>query len=212
MEATYHVTKPRQLRLKTSPHSPFPCKVKCPGNDFSNGHIFVRSCWALGVRQKNVFLFSSFFEGVHFDRGLQTNPDWCFEIFIHSSPSGFAVWAPRSRFRRIFFWEICFTFQINFQVRALAGSVYLCPPPPNPVSKGTIGPTTRTSWLEMGPVVPQSLQSTGRVGSKNQVSCRPTVVLTRILCLFGFEQIRRSFLSGRDDDYLVGSFLEKFAS
>lgn len=46
---------------------------------------------------------------------------------------------------------------------------------------------------------------------KNQVSCRPTAVLTIILCLFGFEQIRRSFLSGQDDDYLAGSFLEKFA-
>ena len=50
-----------------------------------------------------------------------------------------------------------------------------------------------------------------KVDSKNQVSCRPTVVLIIILCLFGFEQIRRSYFSGRDDDYLVGSFLEKFA-
>ena len=60
MEATYHVTKPRQLRLKTSSHSPFPCKVKCPGNDFSDGRIFVRSCWAPGVRKKMFSFFLLF--------------------------------------------------------------------------------------------------------------------------------------------------------
>ena len=44
-----------------------------------------------------------------------------------------------------------------------------------------------------------------------KVSCRPTLVLTTILCLFGSERIRSCFLSGRDDGYLISSSLEKFA-
>lgn len=43
------------------------------------------------------------------------------------------------------------------------------------------------------------------------MSCLPEAVLTTILCLLGSERIRSSFLSGRDDDYLVDSSLEKFA-
>ena len=48
-------------------------------------------------------------------------------------------------------------------------------------------------------------------GYHGEVSCLPVPVLTTILCLFGSERIRSSFLSGRDDDYLVDSSLEKFA-